>query len=694
MLLSVLAALVSLLVAGSAFAGTLPPGFQESIALSGLNNPTVVRFASDGRIFVAEKSGLVKVFDGLGDPTPTVFADLRTNVHDFWDRGLLGLALHPNFPATPWVYVLYTMDAPIGGTPPVWNDDCPFPPGATEDGCVVGARLSRLVAAGNVMTGPEEVFIEGWCQQFPSHSIGTLDFGPDGALYVSAGDGASFGFVDYGQTGYPQRNPCDDPPTGVGGFQTPPTAEGGALRSQDLRTLADPVGYDGAVLRVDPETGAALPDNPLYGGGIAADDRIVAYGLRNPFRLAARPASSEIWIGDVGWGDWEELNVLAAPTGAVQNFGWPCYEGAGRQVGYELTFLDICTALYASPDAVTAPLFTYYHGDPVVAGDGCSIGSSAISGLAFYTDGTYPTAYDGALFFADYGRNCIWVMLAGPGGEPDPASRMVFDVGANVPVDLEIGPGGDLFYVDIYGGAVHRISYAPGNQPPVAVVAVTPSDGAVPLAVQFDGSASSDPDGDAIVSYDWDLDGDGDYDDASGVAAVFTYTSPATYQVGLRVTDVHGDTGTDAIAITAGNTRPTASVDAPTGARTWNVGQTIAFAGSATDPEEGTLPPSALSWALVLHHCPANCHQHLVQSFRGVATGSFPAPDHEYPSYLELRLTATDAGGLQDTQSVLLYPNDVVLSFASDPSGPRSSSATAARRRPSIAPSSPAHRCR
>src|SRR5205085_4757334 len=102
---------------------------------------------------------------------------------------------------------------------------------------------------------------------------------------------------------------------------------------------------------------------------------------------------------------------------------------------------------------------------------------------------------------------------------------------------------------------------------------------------------------------------------------------------------------------------------------TWSVGQTIAFAGSASDPEEVALPPSALTWTLVLHHCPANCHQHVVQSFTGVASGSFPAPDHEYPSHLELRLTATDAGGLEDTTAVFLYPNPVTLGFATDPTG-------------------------
>ena len=95
-----------------------------------------MRFAPDGRVFVAEKSGLIKVFDNLSDTTPTVFADLRTKVHNFWDRGLLGLALDPNFPTNPYVYVLYTYDAPIGGTAPRWgtagvtSDACPTPPGA------------------------------------------------------------------------------------------------------------------------------------------------------------------------------------------------------------------------------------------------------------------------------------------------------------------------------------------------------------------------------------------------------------------------------------------------------------------------------------------------------------------------------------------------------------------------------------
>src|SRR5918993_1526071 len=230
-------------------ATTLPPGFQESVAFSGLTAPTNVEFSKDGRLFVAEKSGLIKVFDNLSDTTPTTFADLRTQVHNFGDRGLLGLAGDPNFPTNPYVYALYTHDAPIGGTAPRWgspgstSDPCPTPPGPTADGCVVSGRLSRLQVDPNTntMTGSERVLIEGWCQQYPGHSVGSLVFGSDGALYVSGGDGASFNFADHGQDGDP-LNPCGDPPGGPGTLLAPPTAEGGALRSQDLRTSGDPVG--------------------------------------------------------------------------------------------------------------------------------------------------------------------------------------------------------------------------------------------------------------------------------------------------------------------------------------------------------------------------------------------------------------------------------------------------------------------
>src|SRR5215813_6939809 len=96
---------------------TLPTGFRDSVVLSGLTNPTVLQFAPDGRIFVGQKNGVIKVYQSLTDTNPVTVADLSSEVDDYWDRGLLGLAIPPGFPATtPYIYVLYTYDAPPGGT--------------------------------------------------------------------------------------------------------------------------------------------------------------------------------------------------------------------------------------------------------------------------------------------------------------------------------------------------------------------------------------------------------------------------------------------------------------------------------------------------------------------------------------------------------------------------------------------------
>ena len=430
-------------------AATLPAGFQESVVFSGLTLPTAVRFAPDGRVFVAEKSGVIKVFDSLTDASPDVFADLNVNVHNFWDRGLLGMALAPNFPADPYVYVLYTYDhelgspdpAPRWGTPGVYSDPCPTPPGATADGCVVSGRLSRLQAAGNVMTGGEQVLVEDWCQQYPSHSVGTVEFGRDGALYASGGDGASFNFVDYGQDGAPV-NPCGDPPGAPGTALTPPTAQGGALRSQDLRTSGDPVSLDGTIIRVDPATGQALADNPLAGNSDPNARRIIAYGQRNPFRFTMRPGTDELWAGDVGWNEWEEINRIGSTRDAtVENFGWPCYEGNPRQSAYDAANLTVCENLYSQAGAVSAPFFAYHHNNRVVPNETCPTGSSSIAGLQFeFTGATaYPPEYDNALYFADYSRDCIWVMPRGADGQPAPGQVRTFVAGAANPVNLEMG---------------------------------------------------------------------------------------------------------------------------------------------------------------------------------------------------------------------------------------------------------------
>jgi glucose/arabinose dehydrogenase/PKD repeat protein len=645
----------------------LRQGFHDYVVFDGLLLPTSVEFSSDGRIFVTEKRGVVKVFDGLDDTTATVVADLRTNTYNGWDRGMLGLALHPQFPAVPDVFVAYTLDALPGGTPPRWgrpgvdSDGCPTPPGATEDGCVVGARVSRLRLTGSVWDGVEHVLVEDWCQQFPSHSIGTLAFGADGSLYAGAGDGASYTFVDHGQRG----NPCGDP-----------VGEGGSVRSLDLRTAGDPLGLSGTIIRIDPLTGEGLGTNPLAASPDPNARRIVAIGLRNPFRFTIRPGTNDLWIGDVGSNTWEEINRTGAPDGSIDDFGWPCMDGAGRNPAFDLLDLPLCEDLYAQGDTV-APAYVYRHGQ-AIDGERCALDQgSSVTGVDFApNDSPYPATYRSGLFFADATRGCIWSMAVGADGLPDPTRVTWFHQSAGTPVELEFGPGGELWYVDLFGGKIHRLGYSATNQAPQAAIVATPSSGDAPLTVSLDAGGSTDADPGDVLTYAWDIDGDGELDDGTGRTVTVTYESPGTRTVRVRVTDAADATDTATALVRVGTAPPEPMIADPVPGATVPVGGTVAFSGSATVPGVGALPESALAWGVDMLHCttPLQCHRHPdVFTAEGVAAGSFTMPDHEYPAAVELRLSATWDGetatvvrrvDYTTAEVTLVGPSEVELALA------------------------------
>ena len=309
----------------------------------------------------------------------------------------------------------------------------------------------------------------------------------------------------------------------------------------------------------------------------------------------------------------------------------------------------------------------------MVANDGCTVGSSSVAGLAFYNGGSnYPSNYQGALLFSDYSRNCMWVMFAGTGGDPDPSTTAAFASTAQGPVDVQLGPDGNFYYVDFNGGNVLRIEYGLH-----AVASSDVTSGGIPLTVQFDGSASQPALPGDTLSYDWDLDGDGQFNDSTLQKPTFQYPVAGTYNVRLKVTDQRGGSDiSDPIPILADAGNPTATILAPTSALTWKVGDIVVFSGQGTDPQDGTLPASALSWKIIIHHCPSNCHTHLYQTFDGVAGGSFPAPDHEYPAYLEIQLTATDSNGNTGTSSVDINPQTTNLTMVTVPPGLQLSAGT------------------
>jgi glucose/arabinose dehydrogenase len=676
----------------SAGAVTLPAGFQdtkapfEGLGHPGMDEPTAIRFAPNGQVFVAQRKGRILAYDSLADASPTLFADLRTQVYDNGDRGILGMALDPNFPAKPYVYVLYTYDhllgeaapAPKWGTAGTEGDPCPKPENADVDACPVSGRLVRLTAEGShaapeASAPAQKVLVEDWCQQFSSHSIGDLNFGPEGDLFASAGEGASFNSADYGQFGWPQTNQCGDPPGKVGEALKPPTAQGGSLRSQNTESL------DGKIIRIDPETGAGLPDNPMGASPNPNRRRIIALGMRNPFRFAINPLTNEVYVDNVGWGTYEEIDRFSTVPDVAYNSGWPCYEGTEPNPAFSGLGLNVCKALYETPGSTSPPFFSYKHGVPVTPEDSCPDQyGSAITGIAFNQGSSLPASYKGALFFADSVRGCIYVMFPGADGRPDPSTTMPFLTEGGYPgVDIEEGPEGSLYYTVLFEGAeyspssgsIHKITYSSGNQPPVAKLTVDHEWGPAPLEVHLNASGSTDADGEAL-SYEWDLTGSGTFGSPGKEATkVKTFSDSKNHVVAVRVKDTQGASSVARVTIYPGDTPPKPTIGAPSPSIEWTVGQPIHFAGTASDEQDGTVPSTSLDWNSRLFHCPSACHAHPLQAFPAVAEGTLIAPDHDLPSHIELTLTATDSRGLQASKSINLNPKAVALEIESEPSG-------------------------
>jgi glucose/arabinose dehydrogenase len=244
-------------------AANLPQGFTEQQVVSGLNDPSTMTLAPDGRIFVAEQPGRLRVIEN-GRLLPAPFVDLSSIVDSRGERGLLGIAFDPAFASNGYVYLYYTQKA----TPrvPAHNRVVRFT--ASGDGAVPGS--GRLILRLNNLTSAQ------------NHNGGALNFGTDGRLYIAVGDNAN------------------------------------GENSQTVRNLL------GKMLRINKD-GSIPRDNPFYRNKrvVKKNKAIWARGLRNPYTFAVQPGSGRIYINDVGQRTWEEIN----PGIRGANYGWPRFEG-------------------------------------------------------------------------------------------------------------------------------------------------------------------------------------------------------------------------------------------------------------------------------------------------------------------------------------------------------------------------------
>jgi glucose/arabinose dehydrogenase len=349
-------------------AATLPAGFNETQVAIGINNGTAMAFAPDGRLFVCQQTGQVRVIKN-GTLLPTPF--LTVNTDSSGERGLLGIAFDPDFATNNFVYIYYTVTST-----PRRN------------------RISRFTANGDVAVANSEVAILELdnLTTNTNHNGGAMHFGGDGKLYVAVGENAI------------------------------------ASNSQTLNNRL------GKILRINSD-GSIPTDNPFFNTATGSNRAIWALGLRNPYTFAFQPGTSRMFINDVGQSGWEEINDGIAGS----NYGWPTCEG-------------VC----ANPN-FRNPIFEYGHN--IGPTGGC-----AITGGAFYNPpyAQFPSEYVGKYFFADFCSG--WIKRLNPADN----SVTNFATGIGSPVDLQVGPDGNLYYLARGGGAggyVHKINYAANQRP-------------------------------------------------------------------------------------------------------------------------------------------------------------------------------------------------------------------------------------
>lgn len=338
---------------------------------SGFSSPLHLQHANDERLFVVEQGGKIKIIQGDGTINPVPYIDISGLISSGNERGLLGLAFHPDYANNGYFYVNYTK--PNGDT-----------------------QISRFsVDSGNpdLANINSELPIIGYAQPFSNHNGGNLAFGPDGYLYIASGDGGSGG----------------DP----------------GNRAQNINLLL------GKLLRIDvnnPSGGNnyGIPaDNPFIGDPNAQEE-IWAYGLRNPWRFSFDLTENNLWIADVGQGNWEEINRANVSESGL-NYGWRCYEG-----NHPFNTQDC-----PPQSELTFPIAEYSHAN------GCSISGGYVYRGSVYTD------IAGYYFFADYCSGLI--------GTVDSSGNLIDhgDFSGNwVSFGEDINK--ELYIIDI-GGSIYKI---------------------------------------------------------------------------------------------------------------------------------------------------------------------------------------------------------------------------------------------
>jgi glucose/arabinose dehydrogenase len=548
----------------------LASGFSETTLASGLTRPTAMDFAPDGRLFVAEQDGPVRLIKNNALVSTHV---LDLPVDNAVERGVVGIVLDPSFSTNHWIYVYWTAK-----TPTTHN------------------RVSRFTLNGDVADPASRVDILDLPTLTGSqgHNGGAMHFGNDGKLYVAVGE------------------------NGI------PTL------AQDL---SNPFGK---VLRINKD-GSIPTDNPFYNQTTGTARAIWAYGFRNPFTFGFQKSSGKMYVNDVGQDTWEEIDDVVKGG----NYGWPIHEGPSNDAGY------------------IAPVAYFQHGEG-------GSGPTAIVGGTFYNPSAsytkpFPSSYNNNYFYAEAVRGYVKTFdIAHPPANPtNTAPRWAQSI--PYPVDIDTGPDGSIYVLSRVTGyfeatspaRVMKYTYTASNAPSIGVGPVSQTitvGGDVTFTVQASGSG---------LSYQWQRN---DADIAGATSSSYTRNDVTLSDNGakfrVRVSNSAGSvTSNEATLTVTTNKPPVPVISRPATGTKFIAGQPVNFAGSATDPEDGTLSTDKLTFSVSYFtgglERPNTPEAHIDH-------GSFtPATITPYlltEVFYRIYLTATDSGGLNTTTFVDVQP--------------------------------------
>jgi len=699
-------------------------GFSHEWLDLDFENPAGIAFDDFNRMLVWEKQGKVwYVIDEEKQETPLL--DISEEVGNYGDMGLLGFTLDPNFKENGYIYAFYVVDyyhLMFYGAAD-YNPDYDLYWRATVTRCTrytvndIESNPAVDYSSRKVLLGEGPGL--GPSAMFTVHIGCGIDFGDDGTLLLTTGDGTGWEGPYYG----------DGPPylgnyveQGLQDGVISPEEEVGALRAQQLGSL------NGKVLRIDPETGEGVSSNPYYDpeNPNSNESKIWALGFRNPFQIKVRPGSGftdpslglpgVAYLGDVGDGLWEELNIIR--KGGL-NYGWPIYEGCEENVNYpfekinqfapnplygtdgcdteffkfddllkqesknEVLFKNPCdenvdipekyTFQHTRPDLnlahITVGNGVYFGGfdedgnaanlsinsiNSTIEGDFSDLESQCVIGGDFYCGGTFPDEFKDVYFFADYNHG--WINYLEYDLNDSIIAMKTFYKDTFPKVGLTVNPGDGCLYVNNYEYGLSRICYG-DNLSPKAVIKNDISFGDSPLTVNFDASESFDPQGENITVR-WDFE---DGSSSTNLLASHTFTSdngrPTSFEVSLTVEDEIGQTHSQTKLISVNNTPPEVDITSISNGDLYNMTgiSEIDLSANVVDQEHAQ-DELKYNWILSLHH---NTHDHPEPAIHDVeaVVKLIPAGCSEEVFYYGIELMVEDEEGLRGSDEVFLYPD-------------------------------------